>query len=156
MIIHPVLNYFAEDYDLKPINIELEGDEPSAADMRRPVEAGRERGISAVLVQPQFAQKSASSIAEQLGVPGEEVDPLATDWDQNMLTIGEVLVSSFETSRWGRRPPGSRWNFAGLAPGMAGHPSSAMSTCGLRQASSAVSSLPTAAANRHCSSSHHQ
>lgn len=98
MIFHPVLNYFAEDYNLKPINIELEGDEPSAADMRRLVEAGRDRGISAVLVEPQFAQKSARTIADQLGVPVEEVNPLATDWDQNMLTIGQTLVSSFKTS----------------------------------------------------------
>ncbi|MEJ5868537.1 zinc ABC transporter substrate-binding protein [Pseudokineococcus sp. 5B2Z-1] len=96
MIFHPVLDYFAEEYDLQPINIEAGGDEPSASDLRRLVEAGREAGVSAVLVEPQFSQTSARTIADQLGVPVEEVDPLSQDWASNMRDIGDTLAGALE------------------------------------------------------------
>lgn len=98
MIFHPVLNYFADEYGLEPINIEADGDEPSASDMQRLVEAGREEDVSAVLVEPQFSQRASRTIADQLGVPVQQVDPLATDWADNMREIGTTLVTSFEAS----------------------------------------------------------
>ena len=98
MIFHPVLNYFADEYDLRPINIEAGGDDPSASDMQRLVSTGREQGVSAVLVEPQFSQRSSRTIADQLGVPVRQVDPLADDWARNMRAVGETLVSSFQAS----------------------------------------------------------
>lgn len=98
MIFHPVLNYFADEYGLEPITIEADGDEPSASAMQRLVETGKEKDVSAVLVEPEFSQRASRTIADQLGVPVRQVDPLADDWAANMRRIGTTLATSFEAS----------------------------------------------------------
>lgn len=98
MIFHPVLNYFSDEYGLEPINIQAGGKEPSAQDMERLVRRGRSEHVSAVLVEPEFSQTASRTIADQLGVPVKTVDPLASDWAQNMRDIGTTLASSFASS----------------------------------------------------------
>ena len=67
MVFHPVWSYFARDYGLQQIAIEVEGKEPSAAELAALIETAKTEGIKAIFVQPQFSSKTAETIARQIG-----------------------------------------------------------------------------------------
>ena len=94
MVFHPSWGYFARAYGLKQIPIEMEGKEPKPAELQYLIQYGREHGIKAIFVQPQFSWQAAQTIAHSLGGQIILVDPLAPDWKKNLQ---EVAVK-FETA----------------------------------------------------------
>lgn len=94
LIYHPALSYFARDYGLTQLSVEQEGKEPSAQGMAATIVAAREQGVEAVLVQRQFDSKSAVSIAQELGLPVVQVDPLAEDWPTEMLRMARIIAGA--------------------------------------------------------------
>jgi zinc transport system substrate-binding protein len=54
IVFHPAWSYFAQDYDLEMIPIEVGGQEPSAAELADVIERAQEENISVVFAQPQF------------------------------------------------------------------------------------------------------
>ena len=87
MVFHPSWGYFARAYGLKQIPIEMEGKEPKPAQLQYLIQYGREHGIKAIFVQPQFSRQAAQTIAQSLGGQIILVDPLAPDWKRNLQEI---------------------------------------------------------------------
>lgn len=77
---HASFTYFAARYGLRQVAVvePLPGREPSARWMRRVIEAGRQAGARAVLVEPQFNPRIGRTIAEQFGARVVTVDPLGS------------------------------------------------------------------------------
>lgn len=94
MIFHPSLGYFARDYDLNQIPIELEGKEPSPAYMKQLIDLGREKQIKTIFVSSQFSKQSALAIAGQLDVAVVEFNPVDPNWEENMLYIAEKIAGT--------------------------------------------------------------
>lgn len=94
MIFHPSLGYFARDYDLNQIPIELEGKEPSPAYMKQLIDLGREKQIKAIFVSNQFNSQSALTIAGQLNATLVEFNPVDAKWKENMLYIAKKIAGS--------------------------------------------------------------
>jgi len=94
MVFHPVWSYFARDYGLQQIAIEVEGKEPSAAELAALIETAKTEGIKAIFVQPQFSSKTAETIARQIGAQVVYVDPLAEDWMDNMRLVAETFAQA--------------------------------------------------------------
>lgn len=92
---HPAWHYFADDYGLELITVEVGGNEPSAGELEELIQQAREEDISAVYVQPQFSTDGAEAIADQLGVEVERLDPLAPEWEANLQDVAETLAASF-------------------------------------------------------------
>lgn len=92
MIFHPSLGYFARDYNLNQIPIELEGKEPSPAYMKKLIDLGREKQIKAIFVSNQFSSQSALAIAGQLNATLVEFNPVDANWKANMLYIAEKIA----------------------------------------------------------------
>ena len=97
MVYHPSWGYFAQSYGLEQIPIELEGKKPSPRKLLQLIKDARKNGIKVIFVQPQFSEKSAETIAAAIGGKVIFADPLAEDWANNLLRVGEKFKSAIET-----------------------------------------------------------
>ena len=91
MIFHPALSYFARDYNLEQLPLELEGKTPSPAHMKQMSDLGRERHISAILLQEQLDQNNSEALAREIGAEIVLINPLDPDWHGQMLFIANQL-----------------------------------------------------------------
>lgn len=95
MVFHPSWGYFAHDYNLEQIPVEVGGVEPSAAELGKLIAEAKEEGIKVVFAQPEFSTKSAQTIAKEIGGEVVLINTLAFNWSENLLqvseTFGEVL-----------------------------------------------------------------
>lgn len=92
IVFHPAWSYFAREYDLVQIPIEVEGTEPSAAELKELIETARKENIKVIFVEPQFSQKSALTIAREIGARVIPINPLAENWGENLLKISEIFA----------------------------------------------------------------
>lgn len=92
MIYHPALSYFARDYDLLQLPIEAGGKEPSPAHLKELVELCKEEDIHVIFVQPEFDRRNAELIARQTGTRVADINPLAYDWEAEMLRTAKELA----------------------------------------------------------------
>ncbi|QAR32191.1 cation ABC transporter substrate-binding protein [Geovibrio thiophilus] len=92
MVFHPSWGYFAREYSLRQVAVEVEGKEPKPAQLKRLIGYAKARGIKVVFVQPQFSKKSAQSIASSIGGEVAEIDPLAYEWSSNLIYVSEVMA----------------------------------------------------------------
>ncbi|HHX08398.1 MAG TPA: zinc ABC transporter solute-binding protein [Chloroflexi bacterium] len=92
LILHPALGYLAHEYGLEMIPVEIEGQEPSPAQMAEILEFSIEYGITTLFVQKGSNPLNVQSLADQTKIESViEIDPMAYDWDTNILAISEAL-----------------------------------------------------------------
>lgn len=94
MIFHPAWSYFARDYGLEQIPIEIEGKEPSAKEMAGLMTIARKEHITVIFVQPQASRRSADTIARQIGAEVRILNPLAAHWMKNMRYMANTLAET--------------------------------------------------------------
>jgi len=91
MVFHPAWGYFAHDYGLEQIPVEVEGKEPSARALADLIKVAKKEGISVVFVQSQFSTRNAEAVARAIGGRVVGIDPLARDYLKNMRKIAETF-----------------------------------------------------------------
>jgi zinc transport system substrate-binding protein len=89
IVFHPAWGYFARDYGLRQIPVEIEGKEPKPADLIKLINYARRVGIKVIFVQPQIFPKSARMIAQEIGGTIIIADPLSEDWYNNLKRVAE-------------------------------------------------------------------
>ena len=92
VVFHPAWSYFARDYGLEMIPIEIEGSEPSAAEMAALVRTAQENNIQVIFAQPEFNARSAETIAQEIGGQVLLISPLAADWLNNLQRVADVFA----------------------------------------------------------------
>lgn len=92
IVFHPAWGYFANEYDLEQIPIEVEGKEPSAQEIAHLIEVANKKNIKVVFVSPQFNSKTAEVIAKEIDGSVVFVDPLKKDYINNMYTISNEII----------------------------------------------------------------
>jgi len=92
MVFHPAWSYFARDYDLEMIPVQIEGSDPSAAEMAALIRKARERNIKVILAQPEFSLRSAQTIAEEIDGEVLLISPLAADWATNLQLMADTMA----------------------------------------------------------------
>ena len=93
MVFHPAWGYFADEYGLKQLPIEVGGKTPSASNIKRMIDIAKEKSIEIIFVQKGFDTKSAKTIADEIGGRVMEINPLEKDWLKNMKDIAEIFRS---------------------------------------------------------------
>jgi len=91
LVFHPSWGYFAHDYGLEQIPIEIGGQEPSAAELSQLITQAKATGIKVIFVQPQFSKRSAEMLANEIGGQVISIDPLAEDWLANMQQVVQTF-----------------------------------------------------------------
>jgi zinc transport system substrate-binding protein len=66
MVFHPSWEYFAREFHLQQVAIEVEGKEPNPSELGAIFDCARRFGITTIYVQPQFSKRSAEVIAQQI------------------------------------------------------------------------------------------
>jgi len=92
MVFHPAWGYFARDYGLEMIPIEVSGQEPSAAELAALVTEAREEGIKVIFAQPEFSTKDAETIANEIGGEVLLISSLAPDWLDNLRKVAQTFA----------------------------------------------------------------
>ncbi|WP_457606551.1 metal ABC transporter solute-binding protein, Zn/Mn family [Nitratifractor sp.] len=92
MVFHPAWGYFAREYGLHQIPVEVEGKSPRPRQLMRLIDAARREKVRAIFTQPEFSDKSARLIARELGIPVVRISPLAPDWEANLLRLTDAIT----------------------------------------------------------------
>ena len=91
MVFHPAWSYFAREYGLTQIPIEIEGKDPSPAEMKKIIDTAKHENLRAIFIQEQFDTHSAQSVAAEINGQVIKLDPLAEDWLTSMKQTAQML-----------------------------------------------------------------
>lgn len=94
MVFHPAWGYFAHEYGLEQIAVQVEGQDPSASEVADLVDTAREQNIKVIFVQSSFSTTDAEAIAQEIGGSVAVVDPLAQDWLDNLKSVAEAFAAA--------------------------------------------------------------
>lgn len=92
VVFHPMLGYFARDYHLDEISIEVEGKSPKMQEMIAVIETIKRENLKMIFAQPEFSTKAAEFIAKESGAKLGYFSPLQTPWKENLLNFAKTLV----------------------------------------------------------------
>ena len=84
VIYHPILTYFARDYQLEQLAIEEEGREPSASQLKSLIERARKENIKFCLIQAEFANRNTTTFIKESHTKSMDINPLQDDWNWAM------------------------------------------------------------------------
>jgi zinc transport system substrate-binding protein len=84
VIYHPILTYFARDYQLEQLAIEEEGREPSASQLKSLIERARKEKIKFCLIQAEFANRNTTTFIKESHTKPMDINPLQGDWNWAM------------------------------------------------------------------------
>lgn len=87
IVFHPAYGYFARDYGMKQLTVEVEGKEPKPRDLANLIKTGKENNVHIVFVQPQFSKRAAMTIAKELNAKILDTDPLSYDYEKNIRSL---------------------------------------------------------------------
>jgi zinc transport system substrate-binding protein len=95
-VFHPAWGYFADEYGLRQVAIEIEGKEPSDHELTTLQAKARAEGIKVIFVQPQISGQSAQAVAETIGARVQTLDPLNKDVPDGLRRAAEAVAGSYD------------------------------------------------------------
>ena len=87
IVFHPAYGYFARDYGMKQLTVEVAGKEPKPRDLMNLAKTGKANNVHIVFVQPQFSKRAAATIAKELDAKILDTDPLSYDYEGNIRAL---------------------------------------------------------------------
>ena len=96
LVFHPAWGYFARDYDLVQLSVEVEGKEPRAVDLQRIMKIAADADVRVLFIAPGVSKKAAGTIADALGAKIAAADPLASDWMANMRAVAAAFAAALK------------------------------------------------------------
>ncbi len=96
LVYHPCWGYFAREFGLTQVAIEREGKSPGVAHLAKIIRMAQKKGLRCIFAQPQFDARSAEIIARQIHGRIVFLDPMARDWDTNLLKVAEKIEACLE------------------------------------------------------------
>lgn len=94
IIFHPSLTYFARDYNLEQIPIEIEGKEPSTRQIRDLIDLAKREKLHIVLLQRGFNMENARQIAREINGKIIIIDPFDEHWEKQLKNISSIILSN--------------------------------------------------------------
>lgn len=94
IVFHPSWGYFAKEYHLRQIPIELEGKSPKPAQLQELIGFAKKEAVRVIFAQPQFSSRTAEIVAKEIKGEVILIDPLAEDWGANMRTVAGKLKTA--------------------------------------------------------------
>lgn len=95
-IFHPAWAYFARDFNLKQVPIELSGKEPTPERLGKLIKRAINNNIKVIFTSPQFSKKSAEVIAREIKGKVVFIDPMAGDYIKNLEYTSQLLQENLK------------------------------------------------------------
>ena len=96
IIYHGAYSYFADDYGLTMIAIEIAGKQATAEELQHVIDIAREDGIKTVFYQSEFDDHQAATVAEEIGGTAQTVAPLSINYIQGLEDFVSALAQTIE------------------------------------------------------------
>ena len=97
VVLHPAWTYFARDYGLTQIAIDVEEKEPGPRYLTEVVKAAYANNITTVFVEPQYNPKMAEVISNEISGKVVSIDDLAPNYIENLKSVGEKIAESMRS-----------------------------------------------------------
>lgn len=94
IIFHPALTYFAKDYNLIQIPMEMNGKTPSPVYIKEIIDLAKQNDIHTVFIQNEFDTNNAKLIAKEINGKVIQIEPLKENWIANITEITKQIVAS--------------------------------------------------------------
>ena len=94
LIFHPALAYFARQYNLEQISMEVDGKEPSARQMQDLINLARQENIKTIFIQKEFSTRNAELLSKEINARIVMIDPLAEDWSNQLREIAKKISAT--------------------------------------------------------------
>ena len=91
-VYHPTLSYWAAEYGLRQLALEPDGKSPSPQYLRAMVDSARSAGVEVVFIQQEFDPRQAATFAREVGCRTEVINPLAYDWNEEIMRITDAFT----------------------------------------------------------------
>jgi zinc transport system substrate-binding protein len=92
LVFHPSWGYFAAEYNLEQVAVEVDGKSPKPKDIMRIIKEAKEENARVIFAQPEFSDKSAQIIAKESGIKVLKISPLNAQWSKNLITMAQALA----------------------------------------------------------------
>ncbi len=93
MVFHPSWGYFAKEYNLTQISIEIAGKNPKPKELKHLIEEAKENKVSVIFTSPEFSDAIAKQIANELQIPVKKVSPLSLYWSKNLIDFAKDIAN---------------------------------------------------------------
>ena len=94
MVFHPSWGYFAKDYNLRQLAVEVDGKEPKMRALVELIKRAKKEHIRAIFTQPEFSDKSAQILAKNLNIRVIKASPLAENWSENLINLAKAISNT--------------------------------------------------------------
>ncbi|MGI6478331.1 MAG: metal ABC transporter solute-binding protein, Zn/Mn family [Salinivirgaceae bacterium] len=98
LLFHPALTWYAQQYNLQQIVIEIDGKEPSPSKMKDIIDEIKKENIKVILIQNEFPFERASVIAKETNAEIAQIKPLDYDWLSIMYEITNIIEKALRKS----------------------------------------------------------
>jgi zinc transport system substrate-binding protein len=93
LIFHPALAYYARQFMLTQIPLELDGKEPSPKHMKEIVDLAKAQQIRTIFIQKEFDSENALQLSREIGGEVVVIDPLEYEWEKQMMDITQKIAA---------------------------------------------------------------
>lgn len=95
-VFHPAFGYFADEYGLTMISLEKDGKESTAKHLAAVSFEAKRMGAKKIFYQSEIDSQQTKAFATEIGGKSVMLDPLSSDFPNNLLEIAKEISSSFE------------------------------------------------------------
>ncbi len=92
MVFHPSWGYFAREYGLVQLPIEIEGKTPKPKSLIKIIQIAKKDNVKAIFTQPEFSPKIANQIAKDLNIKVIKATPLNPNWEGNLINFAKAIA----------------------------------------------------------------
>jgi zinc transport system substrate-binding protein len=93
MVFHPSWGYFAKEYNLIQIPIEIEGKKPKPREIISLIKEAKKENIKAIIVAPEFPKTIATNLANELNIEVVSISPLNPNYSQNLINLSKAIAN---------------------------------------------------------------
>lgn len=91
LVVHPAFGYLLDAFAIGQLSVEKGGKEPGARQLSQLLRNARDEKLRVIFTQPQFSDKSARILMQQLSGSILTLDPLPEPYYQGMLKLAHAL-----------------------------------------------------------------
>lgn len=95
-VYHPAFGYFLDEFGLKQVPVEIDGKQPSARQLVQLIDQARKANVHVIFVQPQFDDRTARALAEEIKGAVVPLDDLPRDYVANLRDMAAKIRNSFK------------------------------------------------------------
>ncbi|MGE5393936.1 MAG: metal ABC transporter solute-binding protein, Zn/Mn family [Candidatus Saccharibacteria bacterium] len=93
LIFHPALAYYARQFNLEQVALEMDGKEPSPRHMKEIVDLAHSQNIHVIFIQKEFDAAFAQQLSREIEGKVVVIDPLDYNWESQMMDITQKIAA---------------------------------------------------------------